>query len=241
MRRLLLPDIDASAEIRIGGEKAHYLSTVLRFREGEELILFDGRGASYRARITRMTKREVRAEILGIAQADAESPLDICLIQGLLKGDKMDFVVQKTTELGVKEIIPAVTGRSQSRDTRKVPRWRKIAEEASQQCGRTTVPHVHDTLLFEEIFSPSGVRARCHGLLFWEEEGTGFHKALQGLKALGPLSIAIGPEGGFTREEATRGESAGLLVTSLGKRILRAETAAIATAAILQFSLGDLG
>jgi 16S rRNA (uracil1498-N3)-methyltransferase len=241
MRRLFLSEIDPSAETRIVGEKAHYLSTVLRLKKGEELILFDGRGASYRTRITGITKREVRAEILGIDRTEAESPLDMCLIQGLLKGDKMDLVVQKTTELGVKEIIPAVTGRSQFRDTRKVPRWRKIAEEAAQQCGRTTVPHVHDTLLFEEIFSSSGIRARCRGLLFWEEEGTGFHQALQDLEASGPLSIAVGPEGGFTREEAAIGESAGLLITSLGTRILRAETAAIATAAILQFSFGDLG
>jgi len=103
------------------------------------------------------------------------------------------------------------------------------------------VPHVHEPLAFEELFSSSGLRARCRGLLFWEEEEkTGFHEALRKIKGPGPLSIVVGPEGGFTHEEAALGASAGLLTTSLGRRTLRAETAAIVTAAILQFSLGDL-
>ncbi len=240
MRRLFLPEIDPSGETRIVGEKARYLSTVLRCREGDELLLFDGRAASYRAKIIGITKREVSVEILGVARADTESPVGLSLIQGLLKGDKMDLVIQKTTELGVREIIPAATARSQFSDTRRVPRWRKIAEEAAQQCGRTTVPHVRDTLPFDELFSSSGIHTKCHGLLFWEEEGTGFHEALEEVKGKGPLSIAVGPEGGFTREEAALAESAGLVITSMGRRILRAETAAIAAAAILQFSFGDL-
>lgn len=244
MRRLFLPSI-GPGEIKITGEKAHYLFTVLRCKKGEELILFDSRGASYRTAIKAMSKKEVLVEVVGDVPSDTESPLNIILIQGLLKGEKMDLVVQKTTELGLKEIVPTVTERSQVRETRKVERWKRIAEDASRQCGRTDIPLIHETVSFADVFShlsALGLRLEERkGLLFWEEGGTGLSKALERLTGAGPLLIAVGPEGGFAREEVRLAEAQGFLTTTLGSRILRSETAAIAATAIVQFFLGDLG
>lgn len=245
MRRLFFPLIASTREIRIAGEKAHYLSAVLRCRKGDEFIFFDAQGISYKAIVKGITRNEVFAEIAGVVQSDTEPLLNIVLIQGLLKGEKMDLVIQKTTELGVREIVPTITERSQVRETRKIDRWRKIAEDAARQCGRTGVPIIHEPFFMNALFTQDSLFGSHltdrKGLLFWEEEGTGLSKALDGLKGSGSIVIAVGPEGGFTREEVRLAESRGFLTASLGKRILRAETAAVSAMAIVQFSLGDIG
>jgi 16S rRNA (uracil1498-N3)-methyltransferase len=178
--------------------------------------------------------------------SDTESSRTLILIQGLLKGDKMELVIQKTTELGVKEILPAITERSQVRDTRKAARWRKIAEDASRQCGRTRVPLIHNPNPFADIFShrpnayTPNIRAG-RGLIFWEKGGKKITDTLDAVTGGDPCVVAIGPEGGFTSEEVAIAESGGLRIATLGNRILRAETAAIAATAIIQFLEGDLG
>ena len=129
-----------------GGEKAHYLFSVLRCKTGEQLIVTDEKGCSYTAQILSASKKEVTIDITGDYILNTESNLDIILVQGLLKGEKMDFVIQKTTELGVSAIIPVSTERSQLRETRKQPRWKKIAEEASRQSGRSKIPEIFETL-----------------------------------------------------------------------------------------------
>src|SRR4030042_4477108 len=154
MPRIYLPALSVSDNrIVLAGEKAHYLSTVLRCTKGDELTIFDGKGNCFRTLIERADKREVIAEVLGHFPCDFESPVHIILVQGLLKGEKMDWVIQKTTELGVREIIPVITERSQVRETRKVARWRKIAEEASRQSGRSIIPVIHEPVEFKEFFS----------------------------------------------------------------------------------------
>ncbi|HAM51738.1 MAG TPA: 16S rRNA (uracil(1498)-N(3))-methyltransferase [Nitrospiraceae bacterium] len=246
MPRIFLPLIETSGTITITGEKARYLSTVLRCKEGDELIIFDARGVSHKAIIKGIAKREVLAEVTEVLTSDTESSLTLILVQGLLKGEKMELVIQKTTELGVKEILPAITERSQVRETRKIARWRKIAEDASRQSGRTCVPVIHNPMPFAHIFahpsyacgpgiSPGG------GLIFWEKGGNKIVDALATVKRGNSCVIAIGPEGGFTGEEVAIANSGGLRITTLGNRILRAETAAVAATAILQFHAGDLG
>ena len=164
----------------------------------------------------------------------------------------MDMVVQKATELGVKEIIPAITERSQIRHTRKVDRWRKIAEEASKQSGRTIIPVVHEPIEFNLLFAVNDSRP-LNGFIFWEEGGLSLKEAIKQsavsiqhsensqLSTLNSqLFVLVGPEGGFSKAEVNLAVSKGLITVSLGKRILRAETAAISAVALIQFLLGDI-
>jgi 16S rRNA (uracil1498-N3)-methyltransferase len=245
MPRLYLPLIKPSGTIHITGEKAKYLIRVLRSKIGDDIIVFDGKGSSYKAVIKSITMKDVLAEVIEAVQSDAESPFNIVLIQGLLKGEKMELIIQKTTELGVKEIIPAITTRSQVRDTNKLSRWKKVAEDASRQSGRTEVPHIHEPISFDNIFSDTSPYnsyfRRFKGLLFWEEGGIRLNKVKEKLGECLSLIVAIGPEGGFTEEEVKTAESNGFIITSIGNRILRAETAAISATTIVQFLMGDLG
>jgi len=240
MPRIYLPaPVFLNNRISITDEKAHYLASVLRCGKGDCLIIFDGNGNCFRTTVITADKREVVAEVAEKIPCNLESDLNITLVQGLLKGQKMDMVVQKTTELGVKEILPVITGRSQLRDTKKIARWRKIAEEASRQSGRTFVPIVHETVGFDNFLS---AHDSIHGLIFYEEEGVGLTEAVSSLiPRHSSFFVLIGPEGGFTKEEITLAKEKGLIIASLGKRILRADTAAISAVALVQFLLGDMG
>ncbi len=245
MPRIFLPVDENPRTIQITGEKARYLSSVLRCKKGEELEILDGKGHSYRARITSVVKKEMTVEVLDAITHNTESPLNLILIQGLLKGEKMELVIQKATELGVREIIPVVTERSQVRSTGKTARWRKIAEDASRQSGRTAIPIIHEPSALRDIFSgdspctPSS--GKCKGLLFWERKGIRMKEAMESLEGCRSLIIAVGPEGGFTEGEVQVAGERGFLVATLGSRILRAETAAIAATTMAQLFLGDMG
>jgi len=269
MPRLYLPIIHIERNpISITDEKARYLISVLRCRKGDDLVIFDGKGNCYRTTILKADRREVITEVIEKFPCDTESHINITLVQGLLKGEKMDMVIQKTTELGVKEIIPVVTERSQLRETRKVARWRKIAEEASRQSGRSVISIIRESVEFNNIFATHALRETLHGFIFYEEDGVKISEAVEILKQRfhytlpsplpsregklpsplvgegkgeGGLFVVIGPEGGFTKEEIALAKERGLLVTSLGKRILRAETAAISAMTLVQYLLGDIG
>ena len=240
MPRIYLPVIHPSDnQISITGEKSRYLTSVLRCRKGDDLIVFDGEGNCFRTSLIKSERKEVVVEIIGKFPCNPESSLDITLVQGLLKGEKMDMVVQKTTELGVKAIIPVITERSQLRETRKIARWRKIAEEASRQSGRSVVPAVHEQVDFEKFFCESP--ATEHGAIFYEEGGMTLSKALSNfIPRPSSFTILVGPEGGFTRAEVNLAKGKGLIAASLGRRILRAETAAISAVTLVQFLLGDM-
>lgn len=268
--RIIIPKEEIQKDkITISGEKARYLISVLRCSAGDELQVFDGEGSLYKSKITGIENKKVTIDLLERIFLNAESPLNLTLVQGILKGEKMDMVIQKATELGVKEIIPAITERSQIRHTRKVDRWRKIAEEASKQSGRIIVPVVHEPMEFSNFINnitpPSpplnlrGGREGLKGFIFWEEGGLPLKEAIEKITIhdarytmqdkenpesciMNPalFYLLIGPEGGFSKEEVNLAVSKGLIVASLGKRILRAETAAISAVALIQFSLGDI-
>ncbi len=245
MPRIFLPLGENPRTVRISGEKARYLVAVLRCEKGEDLEILDGKGHSFSARIVSLTRQEVLAQVTGVGRRDTESPVPLTLIQGMLKGEKMELVIQKTTELGVREIFPVVTERSQVRQTRKTGRWRKIAEDASRQCGRTAVPVIHEPVPFLSLFSAAPESApspgKSSGLLFWEEGGIPLKEVRSRLGECLSVALAIGPEGGFTKGEVNRAESEGFIPVSLGNRILRAETASISATALVQFLFGDLG
>lgn len=242
MPRICLPLSAMDKTVSITGEKARYLSTVLRCKNGDDLVIFDGRGRSFRTLIRQVTAKAVIAEVVDIIRSDTESPLNMILIQGILKGEKMDLVVQKTTELGINEIIPVITERSVLKETRKIDRWKKVAEDASRQCGRTAMPVVRELVSFGEALRqiPHIDSDKTGGFILYEEGGNRLKTALENMNACTTAITAIGPEGGFTKEEVDTAISHGFAVASLGKRILRAETAAIAATGVIQFMLGDL-
>lgn len=250
MPRIFLPFTETSGTIQITGEKAKYLATVLRCKEGEDLVVFDGKGASLKTIIRRITKKNILAEIVETIEGDPKTPLPVTLIQGLLKGEKMDLVIQKTTELGIRKIVPVITERSQLRETRKLDRWRKIAEEAARQCGRNDIPDISEPLSFNELFTEKTISDSPDSLtlLFWEKCGLPLKEALLSktpsqspASALQPVNILIGPEGGFSAKEVELAKAHACIVTSLGERILRAETAAISAVTLVQFLVGELG
>jgi 16S rRNA (uracil1498-N3)-methyltransferase len=239
MLRIYLSNIhSANNQISITADKARYLASVLRCKEGDALVIFNGAGNCFRTKILKVGKKEVIADVMEKFPCNFESPVNITLVQSLLKGEKMDLVIQKTTELGVREIVPVVTERSQLRETRKTPRWQKIAEEASRQSGRTVIPVVHEPVSFQDIFTGNDLK----GFIFYEEEGMRLSDSVSSFIPH-PLSlfIVVGPEGGFTKEEVELAKEKGLVAASLGKRILRAETAAIAAVTLAQYTLGDMG
>jgi len=250
--RIILPKSEIQGNrVTISGEKAKYLISVLRCEIENELQILDGEGNFYKAKIISIANKKVVAEILEKSLVSTESPLHLILIQGILKGEKMDFVMQKTTELGVKEIIPAITERSQVRHTRKVARWRKIAEEAARQSGRTVIPVIHEPVELSAILETKGLgegETRRHGemkgFIFWEGNGFPLKEAIASSPLppfpASPIHVLIGPEGGFTKEEIELANAKGLIAVSLGKRILRAETAALSAVTLIQFLMGDI-
>jgi 16S rRNA (uracil1498-N3)-methyltransferase len=244
MPRLYISDIlIIDSNISITGDKVQYLMSVLRCKKGDELVIFDRNGNCYRTTILKTGRKEVVTEVTDKFSCDTESPLDIILIQCLLKGDRMDLVIQKTTELGVKEIIPAVSERSQLRETRKLTRWKKVAEEASRQSGRSVIPLIYEPVYFKTILRTYSSQEKLYGFIFYEGYGMKLSKAIHKIKCQDtsfPVYILIGPEGGFTMEEINIAKEAGLIVVSFGERIMRAETAAISAVTLVQFLLGDI-
>jgi 16S rRNA (uracil1498-N3)-methyltransferase len=223
----------------IEGEKAHYLSSVLRCKTGDRIIVTDENGRSYSAQILATSKKIVTVEVGGDYILNTESDLDIVLFQGLLKGEKMDIVIQKATELGVTAVIPVITERSQLRETRKQPRWQKIAEEASRQSGRTRVPEIFLPYSFKDVLNVPGPSSG-KGIIFWELGGEKLSAVINKLSHTDKILLLIGPEGGFSEKEALLASEKGFLTATLGSRILRAETASIAALSVIQFALGDL-
>jgi len=224
-------------QLTLTGENAHYLSRVLRCRKGDAFWLLDGIGGRYQATVLSVAGNVVRVERGSREESFGESPLAIHLVQALLKADKMTWVVQKATELGVSHIHPVVTTRSEARTTRKVDRWRRVAEAATLQAGRSRVPRIAEVQGFED-----SLPADVSGVLFWEQAKGGLRDAFVAMESAPsqPVWIWVGPEGGFTADEVSLARGCGVHIASLGARTLRAETAAVCAVALFQYELGDL-
>ena len=220
--------------VTLTADEARHLREVLRLKPGDEVSVFDGAGKEFRARVDQARREFAELDLdEEIEPARPESPLQITLAMALLKGEKFDLVVQKATELGVTKIVPLITRyadiklRDESDASKRVARWQRIALEAAKQSGRALVPEVSLPVAVSSVFSE-----RC--LLFSEKGG-------QGLKEIeNPITAIIGSEGGWSDEELEQARAAGAQIVTLGGRILRAETAAIAAAALLQHRFGDL-
>ncbi|TAN45632.1 MAG: 16S rRNA (uracil(1498)-N(3))-methyltransferase [Nitrospirae bacterium] len=231
MRIYVPPDkISPGSPVTLDKEKSHYLISVMRCNVGDRITIINGKGKAYDAEVMSVLKKNVSLMIKSELTIDNESVVDIVLCQSILKGSNMDMVVQKAVELGAKKIIPIISERCLVKDTRKTSRWNKIAEEAAEQCGRAYIPEVSGPETFESFFEKRG---NITGLIFWEQGGAAVRKILSGFSG-NELYIFIGPEGGFSADEALEAERHGIIKATLGKRTLRAETAAIASLSIIQ-------
>ena len=221
--------------VTLTADEARHLREVLRLKPGDEVSVFDGAGKEYRARVVQARREIAELELAEeIGTARPESPLHITLAVALLKGEKFDLVVQKATELGVNKIVPLITRyadiklRDESDASKRVTRWQRIALEAAKQCGRAVVPEVSLPVTLASLLD-----GNC--LLFSERGGHGLRQIDTDF-----VTAIIGSEGGWSDEELEQARSAGAQIITLGGRILRAETAAITAAALLQHRFGDL-
>jgi 16S rRNA (uracil1498-N3)-methyltransferase len=236
MRIYLPPElISQKSGIILPPDKCRHIAAVMRLEKGDEFTVIDGKGKSYRAIIASILKKNVHIDILEETSAAAGLPVNIVLCPALLKGEKMDLVMQKATELGAREIVPLITERCQMRETRKTARWQKIAEESIEQCGGF-LPTVHVPAAFNEFIQESFMDDDCGKLIFMEDWGRPVDEALHAnMRVRSRIYLLIGPEGGFSPSELLTAEQAGFVRATLGSSILRAETAAIAALAITRF------
>ncbi len=247
MARLFVEPQKLTEEVVVLADEDHrYLTRVLRLGVDDTVTLFDGKSVEATARITRVGPRALE---LKIEERHAVSAIDrphVTVIQALAKGDKLDLVVQKATELGAARIIPVTTARAIQRldantlrTMSRRSRWQKIAREAARQSGRLDVPEVEGVTALTTAMQASPKDALK--LLLWEGARQTTLRSLLPTTPPKQIVIAIGPEGGFTTEEVEAARTAGFSPVGLGPRILRTETAALVTLAILGFALGDLG
>jgi 16S rRNA (uracil1498-N3)-methyltransferase len=237
-------DLAEGMIIDLPPETAAHLAKVLRVRAGDGLVLFNGDGREFAGAVDGVQGPRVRVSVGAAAAADRESPLAVTLVQCVPRGDRMDFIVQKATELGVRRIVPVLSQRSVVRlDARqalsKAAHWRAVAVGACEQCGRNRLPSVDAPrplldYLGEAADDGEAVRDRLRLVL--EPEAA----PAVGVPG-GGVDVAIGPEGGFADAELEAFRLAGFAAVALGPRILRTETAAIVALAWLQSRFGDLG
>lgn len=236
-RFFISPEQVSGQQISLSGEDVRHIATVLRMKSGDELLLCDGQGNEYAARITQVTKSEIAAEIASQSKREPQLP-SILLGQGLPKSDKMDWIAQKATELGVAAIVPIVTERTivKVRDEEKrVSRWQKIAREAAMQSNRPDIPQVHAIVPFTEFLRTLNSEPGTLLLFPWEEGTQPLKDVLRERRDIRKIVVLIGPEGGFSAKEAGLAREKGFHLVSLGRNILRTETAALAALSMVAY------
>lgn len=232
-------------EVALSGSDSKHIKQVLRLKAGDKIKVLSGNGKEYLFRITAVKKNEVKADIIKEIVTDTESNLKVTLVQSLPKPNKMDFIVKSCSELGVAKIIPVTTERtivrldsSEKMLVRQI-RWQRIAKEAAEQSGRKKVPQICELTSFKLALK------ECPrfdlSLIPWElEKKEGIKEALQNRKGSKTILILVGPEGGFSLQEIEQAKLAGALPVSLGRRILRSETAGMVTLALVMYEFGDM-
>lgn len=231
--------------VRITGPDVIHITKVLRLGRGSTVVVLDGRGKSYEAEIQSPGRDEVVCRIKKELLTAPACPVHVTLVQGIPKGDKMDIIIQKGTELGVSRVIPLICHRTvvkidADRMRRKGERWQRIAVEAAKQCRRPDVPEVSDAADLGHILA--GLPKKCVALIPWEEEcQVSLKDVLYKNTAGEEIYVFIGPEGGFTPGEVEQARAFGVRSVTLGPRILRTETAGIAVLAMVLCRWGDLG
>lgn len=235
MLRLFVPSADvADGRVRITGGELKHLRT-LRLGRGARLVVFDEGGLEHEVRIDKVGSHAAEATIAATRRPERESPLAVRLAPALLKGDKMELVIEKATELGVVAVSPVVTRHSIARGA-PTERWRRIALAAAKQSGRIRVPTVDEPVALAELLAAP---REGLGVVAWEGETT--HGLADLPTAAAAVTLVVGPEGGFAGDEVTEARRHGFATMRLAPRILRAETAALTAVVLCQQRWGDLG
>ncbi len=230
-------DLQDGCERQLPDSVAAHVSRVLRLGVGDALQVFNGDGHQYAASIVQADKRGVRVRIGASEAVDRESPLRLQLLQGVSRGDRMDYTVQKAVELGVTDIVPVITERcgvqlDAERWEKKREHWQRIVESACEQCGRNRVPAVQPVQRLDAALATPGEGTR----LILDPQAT---LSLPRLPVAAQFTLLAGPEGGLSEQDLRVARSAGFIGVQLGPRILRTETAALAALAVLQAMQGD--
>lgn len=218
-------------EVTIVEDDVHHIVNVMRAKEGEEILVSDGAGVSARARLVSFSAKEVKAQVIEFLAEQSELPIRVTIGQGLPKGEKMEWILQKGTELGAYSFLPFSSERTivkldAKKEAKKLERWRKIVKEAAEQSHRAVLPQLLAPVSFREALQAGEAQGYTKCAIAYEKEGgTTMHQVLENMAEGDTLLVLIGPEGGFSAEEVALAETKGFLSVSLGPRILRTETA----------------
>jgi 16S rRNA (uracil1498-N3)-methyltransferase len=231
-------DLQAGQKLTVDGSAGNHIVRVLRSRVGDQLTVFNGRGGEHGAAIDEIRRDTVLLNVLEHRDAQRESAFNLTLAQGISRGERMDWVVQKATELGVTRIVPVFTERSvvhldERQAQKKVQHWRGIAIAACEQCGRNVVPAIDLPMTVYELLEQGTTGA---ALLL----SPGASLRIADIKADGGATVLIGPEGGLAQVEQDAALRAGFTAVRMGPRVLRTETAAVCALTLLQQKFGDL-
>ncbi|MDR3588554.1 MAG: 16S rRNA (uracil(1498)-N(3))-methyltransferase [Negativicutes bacterium] len=243
MRRFFV-DAPLSGTVTLQGRDAHHIGRVLRLSPGAEIVVAGQDGQACRARITAVGPDTVTAQIGAAIEQRHEPPIEVWLAQGLPKGDKLEYIVQKAVEIGAAGVIPMAADFStvkydETKQAAKRERWQKIAGEAAKQCGRDLVPTVTPIRSLGEVLAQAGPDTAII-MLYEAETNVSLKAVLTGCRAKSYL-LLVGPEGGFSPAEARLCREKGVSTVTLGPRILRTETASLAALAAVLYQNGDLG
>jgi len=220
--------------IKLSESAARHAGTVLRLHAGDELVLFNGDGFDYTAQLIEVTRKNVIATIKAQTQNHTESPLHLHLVQAVAKPDKMDWVMQKAVELGVREITPVITKFCTLKVTdKKISHWEGIIISACEQSGRSIIPRINAVVTLEKFLKENNIQ---HGFIF-HPEATQLMSSIKNINQ--QCHIMVGPEGGFHDSEVKLAEKHGFHSVQIGRRILRTETAALAALSLMQYIQGD--
>ncbi|MCS7263219.1 MAG: 16S rRNA (uracil(1498)-N(3))-methyltransferase [Armatimonadetes bacterium] len=243
MRRFIVPFRLTKENVVLTEDLAHRILHVLRMKVGDPVVLCDLKGNEWLAEISAVGANSVQLKLVEPISFGHQPKVEITLFQGIPKGEKMDFIVQKATELGIQKIVPMFTKRtvvqlSPEKAKSKRERWQRIATAATEQCGGRTVPEISIPTSFKQAVDEASFSDVW--LLFYEASEHPLNKAIEFGENLSSVAIMVGPEGGFELSEVEMAKRKGAKVVSLGKRILRTETAAIVAVAIVLYELGLL-
>ena len=247
MRRFFIDEIYPKDSLCIIPEKeAKHMVKVLRMKRGDRFILMGGKGDRFEAVIEEIKHHEVCARIVRELPVPSPSPVSINICQALIRPRMMDYLVEKTSELGVAGIIPFYSERTvikvdESKASNKAEHWKKIACSASKQSGRPVPADIFAPMTFDNLIETLKEKQGVKVVLWESENRTDLKEFLRSEKPAGNFTGIIGPEGGFAEKEINQLRDAGIIPVSLGPRILRAETAAMALTTIIQYEWGDLG
>jgi 16S rRNA (uracil1498-N3)-methyltransferase len=239
------PDDIADSTITLSADETHHLIRVLRMTPGDEAFVFDGLGREYGCVFRSVHEDRARLDVQHELDEVVESPLRLNLAQGLAKGEKFDFIVQKATELGVASIAPLITRYSEVRfaeqpAAKRLERWRRISLEALKQCGRRKLVEIAAPRTLPEFLAAKEIPSDRKLLVFNERGGVPVAQALAGISTSSTVVALIGPEGGWSDAEVELLTQSSSASVTLGRRVLRTETAAIVALTLIQHLAGDL-